>query len=101
MKQDKLARVRNAALAPYGVWALVFIVVPLFFVAYYAFTDASFHFTTDNMTRFFTARSNVGGREVYTYLLIFARSLKLVKHILAHPELLDRPLGEPSGFDYK
>ena len=29
MKQDKLARVRNAALAPYGVWALVFIVVPL------------------------------------------------------------------------
>ena len=77
MKQDKLARVRNAALAPYGVWALVFIVVPLFFVAYYAFTDASFHFTTDNMTRFFTARSNVGGREVYTYLLIFARSLKL------------------------
>ncbi len=31
----------------------------------------------------------------------FARSLKLVKHIFAHPELLDRPLGEPSGFDYK
>ena len=31
----------------------------------------------------------------------FARSLKLVKYIFAHPELLDRPLGEPSGFDYK
>jgi hypothetical protein len=31
----------------------------------------------------------------------FVRSLKLVKHICAHPELLDRPLGEPSGFDYK
>ena len=31
----------------------------------------------------------------------FVRSLKLVKHIFAHPELLDRPLGEPSGFDYK
>ena len=31
----------------------------------------------------------------------FARSLKLVKHIFAHPELLDRPMGEPSGFDYK
>ena len=30
----------------------------------------------------------------------FARSLKLIKHILANPELLDRPLGEPSGFDY-
>lgn len=31
----------------------------------------------------------------------FARSLKLIKHIFSHPELLDRPLGEPSGFDYK
>ena len=30
----------------------------------------------------------------------FARSLKLVKHICSHPELLDRPLGEPSGFEY-
>lgn len=31
----------------------------------------------------------------------FARSLKLIKHIFAHPELLDRPLGEPSGFTYE
>lgn len=31
----------------------------------------------------------------------FARSLKLVKYIFAHPELLDRPLNEASEFDYK
>ena len=31
----------------------------------------------------------------------FARSLKLVRYIFEHPELLERPLGEPSGFDYK
>ena len=31
----------------------------------------------------------------------FARSLKLIKHICANPELLDRPLGESSEFDYK
>ena len=30
----------------------------------------------------------------------FARSLKLVRHIFAHPEMLERPLGENSGFDY-
>lgn len=30
----------------------------------------------------------------------FARSLKLVKYIFAHPELLDQPLNAPSGFDY-
>lgn len=31
----------------------------------------------------------------------FARSLKLVKYICAHPELLEKPLNEPSGFDYQ
>ena len=31
----------------------------------------------------------------------FVRSLKLVKHIFAHPELLDLPMGQPSGFDFK
>jgi pyruvate/2-oxoglutarate dehydrogenase complex dihydrolipoamide acyltransferase (E2) component len=30
----------------------------------------------------------------------FARSLKLIRHIFANPELLDRPLGEESGFAY-
>lgn len=30
----------------------------------------------------------------------FARSMKLIKYIFTHPELLDRPLGEPSGFQY-
>lgn len=31
----------------------------------------------------------------------FARSLKLIKHIFEHPELLDRPLCQASEFDYK
>lgn len=31
----------------------------------------------------------------------FARSLKLVRHLFLHPEMLDRPIGEPSGFEYK
>lgn len=31
----------------------------------------------------------------------FARSLKLVQHLFAHPELLDRPLGEPSGYQFE
>ena len=76
-----LALVQRLALAPYSVWAVLFIVVPLIFVAYYAFTDLDFHFTTDNITRFFTATSVIadeaGEREVHTYVLIFLRSLKL------------------------
>ena len=76
-----LALVQRLALAPYSVWAVIFIVVPLIFVAYYAFTDLDFRFTTDNITRFFTATSQItdenGTREVHTYVLIFLRSLKL------------------------
>ena len=77
MNNRGLRAVQRAVLAPYGVWSAVFIVVPLFFVAYYAFTDTAFHFTTDNITRFFTAKSQVGDTVVRTYLLIFWRSLKL------------------------
>ena len=70
------------ALAPYSVWAVIFVAVPLVFVAYYAFTDESFRFTTENLTKFFTAVSTItddsgATREVHTYLLIFWRSVKL------------------------
>lgn len=72
----------NIALLPYSVWSLIFILVPLVFVAYYAFTDDNFAFTTENITRFFTATSNITEddgtvREIRTYLTIFMRSLKL------------------------
>ena len=30
----------------------------------------------------------------------FARSLKLVKHVFAHPEMLEQPLNVPSGFEF-
>ena len=64
-------------LGPYTLWAAVFIVVPLVFVAYYAFTDNSFAFTFENIARFFNDKSQVGDTEVRTYMLIFWRSLKL------------------------
>ena len=75
-------RIERLCLGPYSAWAVLFIVVPLIFVAYYAFTDNNFHFTTANITRFFTATSKVtddsgAAKEVHTYLLIFGRSLKL------------------------
>jgi len=71
------SRTGGPALMPYTLWALLFIIVPLGFVAYYAFTDDSFAFTMDNILRFFTATSTVNGAEVHTYLVIFWRSLKL------------------------
>lgn len=31
----------------------------------------------------------------------FARSMKLIQYIFENPELLDKPISEPSGFEYK
>ena len=76
-RRAPMQRTHRLALAPYSVWAALFVIVPLVFVAYYAFTDNDFAFTTENITRFFTATSQVDGAEVHTYLLIFWRSLKL------------------------
>ena len=78
-KQGALGRLM--CLAPYSVWSVLFIIVPLIFVGYYALTDNNFAFTTENITKFFTTTSQIADgeamREVHTYLLIFWRSLKL------------------------
>ncbi len=80
--EKNLIRADRTALAPYTAWAALFIVVPLAFVAYYAFTDASFNFTFENISRFFTATTQTASedgsvREIRTYIVIFMRSLKL------------------------
>lgn len=82
----------GALLAPYSLWAVLFILVPLAFIAYYAFTDNNFQFTLDNVTRFFTATSQVDGKETHTYLLIFWRSLKLALISTAICLLLGYPI---------
>ncbi len=88
---------KRATLAPYGAWAVLFILVPLVFVAYYAFTDENFKFTFENLGRFFTTTSQVTGEDgvthtTFTYLLIFWRSLKLAVISTAVCLLLGYPL---------
>ena len=82
----KMAKVKNngsgVALFPYTIWAVLFIIVPMAFIAYYAFTDNNFNFTTENIMRFFNSVSSIREldgtvTEVHTYLVIFKRSLKL------------------------
>ena len=96
-KTRRAGRLQRALLGPYSAWAALFVVVPLAFVAYYAFTDNSFAFTTENITRFFTAKSSVTAAdgtetEVFTYLLIFLRSLKLAVISTAVCLLLGYPI---------
>lgn len=67
-KKTHTSLLQRYAAAPHIVWAVLFIIVPLIFVAYYAFTDASTgSFTLANISEFFTP----------DYLGIFWKSVKL------------------------
>jgi spermidine/putrescine transport system permease protein len=71
-KKSKARRslLQRYAAAPHIVWAILFIIAPLIFVAYYAFTDTvdgSVVFSIENLKTFFTP----------AYLKIFARSVGL------------------------
>jgi len=63
-----MSLLQRYAAAPHIVWSVLFIIVPLIFVGYYAFTDVSTgEFTFSNISAFFTKE----------YLLIFGKSVKL------------------------
>ena len=68
--------IQRMLLTPYSVWALLFIVVPLFFIAFYAFTDSQMHFSLDNMRKVFTYRIN-DEQTVPYYVMVFGKSFKL------------------------
>ena len=61
----KKSFMQRAAAAPHVVWAVLFIIAPLIFVVYYAFTDKDGAFTFDNIGEMFQA----------SYLEVFLRSL--------------------------
>lgn len=52
--------------SPYIAWSVIFIIVPLIFVVYYAFTDQSGAFTFQNVKDFFTSG---------IYMSVFGRSI--------------------------
>jgi spermidine/putrescine transport system permease protein len=68
--------IQRMLLTPYSIWAFLFILVPLFFIAFYAFTDSQMHFTLDNMRKVFTYRVNEEQAAPY-YVMVFGRSFKL------------------------
>lgn len=80
--KNKNSRHFCLALAPYTLWMMIFIFIPMGFIAFYAFTDNNFRCTWENIVRLFTAVSTMKNSqgvdvEIRTYMLILARSLKL------------------------
>ena len=62
---NKKSLLQKAVAAPHVMWAVLFIIAPLLFVVYYAFTDKDGNFTFSNITELAQA----------SYLEIFLRSL--------------------------
>ena len=79
---NKRGWLQRYAAMPHVIWAILFIIAPLIFVAYYAFTDADGAFTLANISSFFTEK----------YLSIFFRSLKLALIATAICLLLGYPI---------
>ena len=69
-RKANVSLLQRYAAAPHIVWAILFIIAPIIFVAYYAFTatvDGAVIFSFENIKTFFTP----------TYLKIFGRSVLL------------------------
>lgn len=65
--------------APYLVWAAIFIIIPLFMMIYYTFTDASGVFTLANL-------ANIGKyKKAFGLSILYAFAATIITFILAYP----------------
>jgi len=65
MNNKRTSLLQRFVAAPYTVWSVLFIVIPLLMVVYYTFTNSNGDFTTVNVAKLFEKE----------YLSIFARSV--------------------------
>ncbi len=68
--------------APYLLWSVIFIVVPLLFVVYYAFTTANGSFTFNNIITFFT---NEQYMTVFWRSMLYAVWATVISLVIAYP----------------
>ena len=84
-RSDNRTILQKFAATPHIFWSMLFIIIPLIFVAYYAFTkdvDGKFVLTFDNVAAFFTP----------AYLKVFWRSVKLALIATAISLLIGYPM---------
>ena len=58
LKQPKRFNFRGSLCIPYGVFMALFVIFPLLLILYYAFTDASGHFSLSNWGTVFSSKEN-------------------------------------------
>ena len=72
---------KQAAAYPHIVWSVLFIIAPLIFVMYYAFTDKNGHFTLENIS----SLAQPSYLEVFLRSLCFAFLATVICLIIAYP----------------
>ena len=77
----KKSFMQRIAAAPHVAWSVLFIIAPLIFVVYYAFTDAQGSFTFENIGEMFQASY----LEVFLRSLCFAFLATVICLIIAYP----------------
>ena len=78
---NKKGLLQKAMAAPHIVWAILFIIAPLLFVAYYAFTDKNGKFTFSNIGQLFQPSY----AEVFLRSICFALVATVICLIIAYP----------------
>ena len=53
---------------PYLIWSLLFIVIPIFIVAYFAFTDSNGAFTLENLKELPKYKDNIIDSFLYAFI---------------------------------
>lgn len=81
MNNRKPAIVRSIAAAPHSLWCVLFILAPMAFVAYYAFTDADGAFTLYNINEVFSASY----MKILERSVLFALAATAICLVIAYP----------------
>ncbi|MBQ7191553.1 MAG: ABC transporter permease [Paludibacteraceae bacterium] len=78
----RLFQNRRSWAAPYILFLVLLVVLPLVLIAYYAFTDAAGHFTIANFVQFFTKQEAVN---TFIYSIAIAVITTLICLLLGYP----------------
>ncbi len=82
MKKLRLRFSRSQLCLPYAVFLILFVIVPLIVILYYAFTNGQGHFTFDNFKSFFTNANTIG---TLLYSLYLAAVTTIICLLIAYP----------------
>ncbi len=77
MMKKRSFSLAGLAASPYVVWAILFVIAPMIFVAYFAFTDKNGAFSLDNISLFYTQYLNTFFRSVLYGLISTAICLAI------------------------